>query len=183
MSKLVSILIIVVAVQLLSAQTLPVGTPVLGEYARRQQLMGDTTRQASMMLLPLFATPDADKRWEVKPMPVIWSQVYASDHPFSLNDGAMIPARGYQTMLSGGVFARYGILSVQLMPELVYAANRDFDGFPDALNKKMWQVYNSVKNRIDLPDRFGNEPYKKMFWGQSSVRLSDRKSTRLNSSH
>lgn len=156
------------------AQTLPVGMPVLGEYTRRAQLTGDSTYLSTQMMRPLFPAGLPANKAEVKLLPVIWKQSYTTDHPMSLNDGAMIPARGYQTLISAGVFARYGMFSVQLMPELVYASNRPFDGFPDALNDKMWQVYNSVKNDIDLPDRFGDAPYRKVFWGQSSARITWR---------
>ena len=43
---------------------------------------------------------------------------------------AMIPAKGYQTLLSAGLYAKYGVLSVQLKPEYVYAANPNFEIFP-----------------------------------------------------
>lgn len=174
MKKILLVNVLFTLLLQLGAQTLPVGTPVIDDYLRRLQLSGDTLRQSSLMLRPLMQEPEAGRSFEIRPMPVIWKQHYTTDHPLSLNDGAMIPARGYQTLLSGGVFARYGILSVQLMPELVYAANRDFDGFPDALNDRMWQVYNSVKGIIDLPDRFGTEPYRRLLWGQSSLRLTHK---------
>jgi len=170
--KLINVFIFLFLVQILTAQTLPVSTPVLGEYLRRQQLLGDSVHPASLMLLPVFQAPPTDKWIELKRMPLIWKQVYTSDHPFNFNDGAMIPNRGYQTMLSTGLFFRAGILSVQLMPEFVYAENREFDGLSTALNKKVWNVYNIVKNDIDLPYRFGNKPYQKLFWGQSSARLT-----------
>lgn len=176
------------------AQSTPVGMPVLEEYMRRQQLLGDSAIKASLMIRPSFgyvasgissgetpgsfiirptiAGPAPAKGIEFSLMPLIWKQQYTTDHPQSLNDGAMIPARGYQTMISGGFFARYGILSVQLMPELVYAQNKYFEGFPEKHRKEAWQAYNILKGNIDLPDRFGNEPYQRAFWGQSSVRLS-----------
>lgn len=175
MKKRIQLSILLITINFaLKAQTLPVGMPVLEEYTRRAQLTGDTTYLASHMMRPLFIPHTNPRKPELKLLPVIWKQHYTTDHPMSLNDGAMIPARGYQTLLSAGVFARYGIFSVQLMPEFVYAANKPFDGFPDALNDKMWQVYNSVKNDIDLPDRFGDDPYRKLFWGQSSARITYR---------
>ncbi|MDD3194266.1 MAG: capsule assembly Wzi family protein [Paludibacter sp.] len=170
-SAFLAVFLLVVG-QTILAQSTPVGLPGMDDYLRRQQLLGDTTRPASLMIRPSLSTTDSLKGFELKMMPLVWKQQYTTDHPLSLNNGAMIPARGYQTLVSGGFFARLGILSVQLMPEFVYAENKDFDGFPDAHPFVIWRTYNMLKGVIDLPDKFGNDPYKRAFWGQSSVRLS-----------
>ena len=115
----------------LRSQSQPVGMPVLEEYTRRQQLLGDTSILSSLLIRPSFGIPAKVKGAEFKLMPIVWKQQYTTDHPMSLNNGAMIPARGYQTLFSAGFYARYGILSVQLMPEFVYARNQYFDGLSD----------------------------------------------------
>lgn len=183
MRKLI-LLIITTASAMLNAQTTPVGMPVLDDYIRRQQLLGDTTLLSSLMIRPSFTAPASltnsfsllnnkqVKSVGLYPMPILWKQQYTTNHPLSHNDGSMIPARGYQTQISAGFFARYGILSIQLMPELVYARNLPFDGFPEKHRKEAWQAYNYLKSIIDLPDRFGNQPYTRAFWGQSSARLN-----------
>ncbi|MDP4292796.1 MAG: capsule assembly Wzi family protein, partial [Bacteroidota bacterium] len=102
----------------------------------------------------------------LKLLPVEWIQQYNSDHPYGINDGAMIPAKGYQTLFSAGLFVRLGPLSIQLKPEAVYAENKPFKGFPD------YQNYLSYLDNIDLPERFRDKPYQKLFWGQSSIRLT-----------
>jgi hypothetical protein len=85
----------------------------------------------------------------------------------------MIPARGYQTMLSGGFFAKFSILSIQFRPELVYAENRHFESFTDVhKNGSAIGVYNGYHGYIDLPECFPGKPYKKIFPGQSSIRLT-----------
>ncbi len=156
----------------LRSQSQPVGMPVLEEYTRRQQLLGDTSILSSLLIRPSFGIPAKVKGAEFKLMPIVWKQQYTTDHPMSLNNGAMIPARGYQTLFSAGFYARYGILSVQLMPEFVYARNQYFDGLSDKHRIEVLRAYNSWKYAIDLPERFGTEPYKRAFWGQSSVRLT-----------
>jgi hypothetical protein len=159
------------------AQTLPVGTPVLEDFVRRQQLLGlssSTMHPSSLLLRPLFFQENQNDKIIVRAMPLIWKQQFNSNHPEGTNNGSMIPARGYQTLLSGGFFAKYGIISVQLMPEFVFAQNQNFDGLSTDLPKKVWNVYNLVKRRIDLPDRFGDETYSKFFWGQSNARLTYR---------
>jgi hypothetical protein len=50
-------------------------------------------------------------------------QQFNSHHPYGWNDGGMIPAKGYQTMLSAGGYAEWGPLRVQVAPEFVFAAN------------------------------------------------------------
>src|SRR5206468_1504691 len=73
---------------------------------------------------------------------------------------------------SAGVYAKYGMLSVQLQPEFVTAANDFFD----PLNKNHFGVifarYYDIYNNIDLPARFGTSSYTRAYWGQSSIRLN-----------
>ncbi|HTK22209.1 MAG TPA: capsule assembly Wzi family protein, partial [Mucilaginibacter sp.] len=95
-----------------------------------------------------------------------------SDHPYGWNDGPMIPSKGFQFLMSGGLYLQYGPLSVQLKPEIVSADNADFETF----NKNQYDVifarYYDIYNNIDLPVRFGTNGYAHAFWGQSSIRLN-----------
>ncbi|MEX8548395.1 MAG: capsule assembly Wzi family protein [Mucilaginibacter sp.] len=181
-----------------SAQTLPVGSNVLDDYYRREQLLGKVDSNISFTIRPLFPVasskikdvfdPDsslkADHWVKTGPMsfakglgvfqilPLSWQQQYNSDHPYGWNDGAMIPAKGYQTMVSGGFFAKIGPLSVQLRPEYVYATNPAFNGFASGHTGQDLANYYVYHNMIDWPERYGNSPYSKAFWGQSSIRLT-----------
>jgi len=85
----------------------------------------------------------------------------------------MIPAKGFQTLISAGFFAKLGPLSIQLQPELVWAENRPFETFVSG-QKTAGQLaaFNNFNSVIDLPESFPGQPYKKAFWGQSSVRLT-----------
>lgn len=183
----------------LEAQTLPVGTPVLEDYYRRMQLKGDVDSNVSFTVRPLFNvgtskqafsyTPDSVQKpakWSplmpfifakgqgvFQLLPITWQQQYNSNYPYGWNDGAMIPSRGYETMVSGGFYFKLGPLSVQLRPEYVYAANKPFVGFSggsraDDELRNFYIVYNNT----DLPERFGTNSYKKSFLGQSSIRLT-----------
>ena len=180
-------------------QSLTVGTPILENAYRRAQLLGKLDSSASFTSRPLFPslpgkngysiadadfldgltgtplwvkTREKDVKGVIKLLPLTWKQQFNSDHPEGLNDGVMIPARGYQTMLSGGFYLQYGWLSVQLQPELLFAENKAFQGFPDEHPDAIWKIYQSFNNRIDIPERFGENNYKKAYWGQSSVRLT-----------
>jgi hypothetical protein len=183
----------------LMAQTLPVGMPVLTDMYRREQLLGKINNKISFTSLPLFPlvatkvneafVPDslgatnkllhfnsvlhfAKNKGKFELLPIVWEQQTNTHHPQGINDGAMIPARGYQTLFRAGFYAQYGPLSIQLWPEFVYAQNSPFAGFPESYSDDTWARYYWHLNNIDLPERFGNGPYHKITWGQSSIRLT-----------
>lgn len=159
-----------------AAQTLPVGTPQLEDHYRRQQLLGVIDSNISFAVRPLPLRIDSvaeDSRKPVfKLLPLSLQQQVNTDHPYGWNDGLMIPARGYQALVSGGIFAKLGPISIQLSPEAVYAGNGKFNGFPVEFPPSLWAGYYSYYNLTDLPERFGNSAYSQVSWGQSSIRLN-----------
>jgi len=108
----------------------------------------------------------------LKILPVDFLMEFSSHHPYSRNNGSMIPNRGYQQLVSFGFFAELGPLSIQFKPESVYAENRDFEGFPDSHYDATWFRRFGLWNSMDLPERFGEKAYKKSLFGQSSIRLN-----------
>ena len=114
----------------------------------------------------------------LKLLPLEWKQQIDTHHPEGFNDGSMIPAKGYQSYLTGGVYFEYDHLSIKLQPEFVSAKNMDYDGFPGPITDPShvylnWFLYSySYLNRIDQPEKYGEGTYNKMFWGQSSIRLN-----------
>lgn len=175
----------------LSAQSIPVGTPALDDYYRRAQLLGKIDSNISFAIRPVFINqqditdvydPEHDIHGDesentagkmfFKILPLSWQQQFNSDHPYGWNDEAMIPANGYQTLVSGGFYFKAGHLSIQLMPEFVYAANTKFNGFANGRDDTDLKSYYGFYNNIDLPERFGNGAYSKAFWGQSNIMLT-----------
>ena len=181
------------------SQTLPVGTSVLEEYYRRAQLLGKIDANTSFTVRPLFPIkafqssifdPDSmlafsrsnksggrlefdKKRGAIQLLPLSFLNQLNDHHPVGINDGAMIPAKGYQTLMSTGIFFKYGPLSVQLKPEFVYAENKDFVGFPSNYTSTREIKFPATPYlNIDFPERFGDTIYTKAFWGQSSIRLT-----------
>lgn len=174
--------------------------PVLEEYIRRSQLNGELDSTISFTVRPLFTVSQApavkqvsdsalasESRWfswnglkflhngrdKIRLLPVTWEQNYTSRHPYGWNDGSMIPARGYQYRVSGGVFAKYGPLSIQLRPEFVRSQNKAFEGFNTEHADIIWNYfYGLYLNQSDIPERFGEGSYTKATWGQSSIRVS-----------
>lgn len=195
---LISILtLLVVLPGKILAQSIPVGTSVLDDYYRRMQLLGKIDSNFSFTIRPLYPSNNPDVNvfapdselvndgWTpAKPfkfakgkgsfqiLPLTWQQQYNSNHPYGWNDGGMIPAKGYQTMLSGGFYFKYGPLSIQFRPEYVYAGNPAFNGYASGHDELDMKYYYSYHNLIDNPERFGTTAYSKAFWGQSSIRLT-----------
>jgi hypothetical protein len=183
----------------IQAQSLPVGTIGIEDYYRRKQLLGEIDSTISFSIRPLFPNvsmntkniydPDstlnttsylkwsgpisfANRKGIFQILPIVWQQQYNTHHPYGWNDGAMIPARGYQTTVSAGLFVKFGPLSIQLRPEIIYAQNKSFEGFAQGKSDDDLTNYYILNNLIDNPERFGTGSYKKFLWGQSSIRLT-----------
>jgi hypothetical protein len=188
-----------------NAQSLSTGTLVLEDYYRRLQLLGKISTDHSFVSYPLFPVEAFGKqnpfdpennlknsrftkfdgniklfnsKYVIKLLPFTWKNQYNSHHPEGINDGPMIPSKGYQTMISTGFYFESDHLSIKIQPEFVSAINPDYDGFPLTRKEQYWadkrwgEYYDYFLNYIDLPERFGENSYNEIFWGQSSIRLT-----------
>ena len=167
--------------ELVFSQSLPMGSIALEDYYLRKQLIGDLDSTISFTVRPSFPFSSEAKnrrlldtllnpgkeiyslasgKSKILILPFSWQQRYNGHPSNSRNDGAMIPAKGYQSLVSAGFFAKAGPLSVQIRPEYVFAGNGAF------------REYRSHLGSADLPVRFGKDTYSKLSWGQSSIRLN-----------
>lgn len=89
-------------------------------------------------------------------LPLQLTQQLNTHHPYGWNDGAMIAARGYQMLASGGAYASLGPVELQLKPEFVYASNSSYE----------------YSNAYGSPTNGG---YVKLFPGQSAITVSTGK--------
>ena len=173
------------------SQTLNLNNPLFENNLRRAQLNGDISSNISFTLRPLdLNNYDVDKdifdyneyaptvlsflngNGKLKILPVDFNINYSSHHPYNRNNGSMITNAGYQQLISAGLYFELGPLSIQLKPENIYAENRDYDGFWEGHYDVIWARRYILWNRIDMPERFGEEAYKKTTFGQSSIRLN-----------
>jgi len=180
------------------SQTLPVGISENIEDAyRREQLLGRDHSNSSYMVRPinmlnnnsLALDPDSTNyslnnfrkllyenkkaQIQVYALPVVINQQFNSHHPYGMNDGSMIPAKGYQMQISAGVFAKVGPLSIQFRPEYVTAENKYFTNLQESNTASEFKNADFKHQvEIDNPERYGRGNYSKAFWGQSSVRLN-----------
>jgi hypothetical protein len=161
----------------LNAQNIPVGSIDFTETRlRNEQLLGRVDSLVSFSLRPLSQSLltgklDSNKKFSLEALPIRLTQQYNTFAPSGWNDGAMIPTKGYQTLLSAGLFAQYGILNVKINPEYVYAANPNFETFPLTETDVARANHIYYLNYSDLPERLGNKSYSKLFWGQSKISL------------
>lgn len=133
--------------------------------ARSLQLAGKIDSNISFTVRPLQAVIDTSLRTSrtlikfpgngvVAVLPVSFIQQFNSHHPYGWNDGAMIAAKGYQTMVSAGLYAKWGPVEVQARPEFVFAANPAYETTVD---------YGSA-----------TRSFQKFYPGQSSVKIGNK---------
>lgn len=154
---------------------------MIEQRSRNEQILGNANPLVSYTLRPL--STDLIDTTQTKPtgslnikiLPITLTQQYNTFVAYGWNDGSMIPAKGYQSLLSAGLFAEYGILSVQLKPENVYAANPDFDIFPLTETNAARFANILYLNTTDIPTPYGDKPYNKLNWGQSNIKININK--------
>lgn len=181
-----------------SAQLLTFDMDGISDHYRRTQLVGKLEPNISLCILPLnlnslenaniidqtYSLVDAKNKsvineftfannhGRIKILPISAISQFNSHHPEGINDGSMIPAKGYQVKLNFGMFFKLGPLSVKISPEYVYAMNNDFIGYTPNITNNGINFPDSPYGGIELPERFGESAYSKAFWGQSSIRLN-----------
>ena len=194
-SKIFIIVLMIASGASIQGQSITLGSPVVENYLRRQQLLGRFDSTLSFNYRPLVFSKnglkadssvfDVDEYFGptfkskngksfFRLLPAELRIGYDLRHPDSRNDGAMIRSRGLQTYLSAGFYAESGILSIQFKPEFVWAQNRDYLGFPPpSLHfETTWQTRYLWFNTIDQPERYGLDSYSVFTWGQTSIRLN-----------
>ena len=159
-----------------SAQFVPVGS-LVDETLRSMQLLGKSDSSVSFTARPYFNNRStsiqkaysflesdtnltyqksfqfAGNTGRFSILPVSFIQQFNTHHPYGWNDGSMIAAKGYQTLLSAGFYASIGPLEVQLQPEALFAANNGYES--------------NARYGVNT-----SKSYSRIFAGQSSIRLS-----------
>ena len=178
------------------SQTINLNESYLTDYLRTSQLLGKFKNEVSFTLKPFDIGTSGlkienevfnieqysptlltffNKKGKIKILPVDYNIEFNNHHPYNRNNGSMVPNRGYQHIISAGIFAEIGPLSVQLKPEQLYSENKDFEGFgegPNGHDPVIWVERYKLWNKIDMPERFGEKSISKTLIGQSSIRLN-----------
>jgi hypothetical protein len=109
---------------------------------------------------------------QIKTLGIDYFIEYNSHHPYNRNNGTMIPNKGYQHIISPGIFIKTGPLTIQFKPEHHFSENKEFDGFWEGHYSVIWAKRYRLWNHIDMPERFGSSSHNKTTFGQSSIRLN-----------
>ena len=112
------------------SQTVTLNEDFVYNTLRDKQLKGEFRSDISFTIRPiesdlvseithnLYSTilSNKSKSLSLKNLPININFEFNSKHPYNRNNGSMIPNRGLQTILSGGIFLKAGPLSIQLKP-------------------------------------------------------------------
>ena len=178
------------------SQSINLNESYINDHLRTSQLLGNFNSDISFTIRPLDISEFGIKinkeildtenyaptilnffneNGKIKILPIDYNIEYNSHHPYNRNNGSMVPNRGYQHVLSGGIYIKIGPLSIQLKPEHLYSENKDFEGFGEGPNghySAIWAKRYRLWNMIDMPERFGEKSLNETLVGQSSIRLN-----------
>jgi hypothetical protein len=162
----------------LYGQDIPAGLPILEEFIRRQQLLNGlpqndsfTLRQATgnIFLERQDSLETKPSQFEFSVLPLIAISRHNSTRPYGWGGYGMIPNRGMQQYMSGGIYSKLGFLHIRFQPEWVGAQNKPFQGFSDSFPASVQLDRFHFWNYDDSPERFGDGAYTRFWWGQSSI--------------
>ncbi len=164
----------------LSSQNLTVGNSAVEDYIRRSQLNNNYDSTLSFTVRPTTANEDSvwwkkqvldSKGIEINLHAPFNLVEWNSHHPYRSNNGAITPGLGIQTLTRVGTDIKWQFISVQLAPELVASESLPYDGFPDTLSDRLWQIRNETWLRADIPERVDGADDIKLLPGQSHAIL------------
>ena len=133
MKKVVFLFVLFLFSKNLKAQSIPLGSlDFKDERLRNEQLLGKNKSENSFTIRPLLIETDSinTNKIQLSYLPITLNQQYNTLAPFGRNDGAMIPAKGYQMKLNAGFTVKYNHFNFRFNPEYVYAENLAFELFP-----------------------------------------------------
>ena len=107
-----------------------------------------------------------------------WYNSFNTAAPYGQNDGALWQGKGYNTSLTGGVrIEGYGF-ELTFKPQVCFSQNLEFELMPltDRHSYKDSEFVYFWSN-IDMPQRFGDEPFWTFSFGDSEIRYTWKKFT------
>jgi hypothetical protein len=149
------------------------------ERHRVAQLRGQASSAGSMLRSASAMSDTTPLSWSavrVNAIAPYGAVTWNSRLPFSLNDGSQWAGRGLTVMLAGGVVARAGRLSVNLIPLVWRTENRPSEVLPgvDPQRKSFASPWHVGSLSADLPLRFGYRSTTALDLGESAVWITAR---------
>lgn len=169
------------------AQQVPVGFSFAEEFLRREQLLGRFDSTISFTYRPMVPLKILDsalhfhssnelfsikkKCIKVNILPIQKRTEINTGYPFGGNNGSLMTTRGYQTMVSPGIYGNIGPLSIVYRPEFSFSQNLS-EGFPAEFSQAQWAIYyQRYLNHIDKPEQIGSINQTSYHPGQSGIFL------------
>jgi len=94
-----------------------------------------------------------------------------TSYPHDFNDGALWQGKGVATQLAGGVAFRTGVFSAAIAPSIAWQQNAAFRTVPTGRTGPLEYMDPWYGNGLDMPQRFGHDPFWTLSPGQSYLRL------------
>jgi hypothetical protein len=154
------------------------------EMLRIASLEGRATTEGMMLRSPSSLMDP--QRWSGtrRPFTIVFPQITFATNttlPFGQNDGAMWQGKGANVRGLAGFTASYGPVRLVVIPELAYSANNRLN--IDPTDTRFWRAVPANRSRfsspanvfpysIDLPWRFGDASFTKIYPGQSSIAVT-----------
>jgi hypothetical protein len=95
---------------------------------------------------------------------------FNSAFPYGSNDGAIWAGRGFTPSIAGGFVSSAGPISIVLDPVAFLAQNSKFELMPNGQTDLRSFQHGQFPTLIDLPQRFGDNSYGRIDWGESTLR-------------
>jgi len=102
------------------------------------------------------------------------TSIYNAKYAYGSNDGAVWAGRGLTVAATGGVSGRYGPLSYSVAPIAFWSRNRWFGILDNGKTGPQFYAHGTFGSAVDLPQRFGDDPYFRIDPGQSSIRIDTK---------
>ena len=120
----------------------------------------------SRRMIPVSTSP-----YSARILPIASSVRFNSAFPFGSNDRAIWAGRGFTFSVEGGAAVVAGPVSAVIHPIAFRAENRAFAMLPNGETGNLAFADGQFSTAVDLPQRFGPDPYARAELGQSTVRI------------
>ena len=94
-----------------------------------------------------------------------------TSYPFGSNDGAVWAGKGLTAWAQAGLAARFGPFSATFAPVAFRAQNSEFELMDNGQIGDLKYADGQFPVEIDKPQRFGNTPYSRFDFGESTLRV------------
>lgn len=110
-------------------------------------------------------------RFSVRVLPITTRIRFNSAFPYGSNDRSIWAGRGFTYSAEGGISASAGPISAVVHPMAFRAENRAFELLPNGESGRQIFADAQASTAVDLPQRFGSDPYGRVDLGQSTIRV------------